>query len=96
MIEARIVARRTGGASGTAEDGFAMVIRGAYKNVAGTATILTNGTGAAGTIDWESDDQAAWTASLDVTGATVRVRVTGAANNNVTWHATCLIQTVGS
>lgn len=93
LIEARVVGRRTGGAAGTAEDGIGVIVRGAYKMVAGAATALTNGTPVT---DFETDDQAAWTATLDTTGATVRVRVTGAANNNITWHATCLVQEVES
>lgn len=93
LIEARVVGRRTGGAAGTAEDGIGVIVRGAYKMVGGAATALTNGTP---TTDFETDDQAAWTATLDTSGATVRVRVTGAANNNVTWHATCFCQEVGS
>lgn len=93
LIEARVVARRTGGTAGTAEDGIAVVVRGAYKMVGGVATALTNGTPAT---TFESDDQAAMTATLDTSGATVRVRVTGAANNNLTWHATVFIQTLSS
>lgn len=93
LIEARVVGRRTGGAAGTAEDGIAVVVRGAYKTVAGAATALTNGTPAT---DFESDDQAAWTATLDTNGTDVRVRVTGAVDNNITWHATVLLQDVGT
>lgn len=82
QIEARVSARRTGGSSGTAEDGAAYVRRAAIKNVGGTATLI----GAVGT-DFTAEDQAAWDATIDVTGATARVRVTGAANNNIDWKA---------
>lgn len=79
-VEAIVVARRTGGSSGTAEDGARYKLSAVYKNVAGTATII-------GSVHQEQvdEDQAGWDATLDVTGATVRVRVTGAANNNIDW-----------
>jgi hypothetical protein len=83
FVEVNIVARRTGGTGGTAEDGAAYIIRAAVKNVAGTATLI-------GAVDqvFEREDQATWDATIDVTGATARVRITGAADNNITWHAT--------
>lgn len=81
-IETLIVARRTGGAAGTAEDGARYKISGVYKNVAGTATIIGVTTVLA------DEDQAAWDATLDVTGANVRLRVTGAVNNNINWAST--------
>lgn len=91
FVEATVIARRTGGTSGTADDGAAYVLRGVYQNVAGTATII----GAIiQTVIGES--QAGWDATLDTTGATVRVRVTGAANNNVTWHMTARCYPVSS
>lgn len=84
-IEGTIVARRTGGSSGTAEDsaGYKRQVR--IKNVAGTATIVGTGPHVIGTDD---EDQAGWDATFDVTGATVRCRITGAANNNVNWKGT--------
>lgn len=83
-IEAYVVARRTGGASGTAEDGAFYVRNVAVKNVAGTATILTGSAGSPAT--WEN--QAGWDCAFDVSAGDVRLRITGAVNNNVTWHAT--------
>ena len=84
LLNCTVTARRTGGSAGTAEDSAGYGIRGTYKNVAGTATLV-------GAIDanYTAEDQAAWDATLDVTGATTRVRVTGATNNNITWHSTC-------
>lgn len=82
-IRAEVVARRTGGTAGTAEDGAAYEIQAAVKNVAGTATII----GAVGAV-FTAEDQAAWNATIDVSGATARIRVTGAANNSVSWHTT--------
>jgi hypothetical protein len=81
-INAIVVARRTGGSAGTAEDGASYEIKGCYKNVAGTATII----GALNVITNES--QVAWNATLTPSGATVLLRITGALNNNITWHTT--------
>lgn len=82
FIEVKVVARRTGGTAGTAEDGAAYVIRGTFKNIAGVATII-------GAIQqsYVAEDQAGWDATFDVDGAgNARVRVTGALNNNIVWH----------
>lgn len=80
-MEVRVAARRTGGVSGTAEDGAYYILNALYKMVSGTtATIIGS---VAQTVVGES--QAGWDATLDTTGATVRVRVTGAAGNTVVW-----------
>lgn len=91
LIEARVTARRTGGSAGTAEDSAGYVIRGTYKNVAGTATLV-------GTLDtpYTAEDQAGWDATFTVTGATVLCRVTGATNNNITWHMTATVNQLTS
>lgn len=81
-IEARVVARRTGGSSGTAEDGAYYILNALYKMVSGTTATIIGSVGQ--TVVGES--QAGWDATLDTTGATVRVRVQGASNNNVTWR----------
>lgn len=81
LIEAHVVARRTGGSAGVAEDGAGYVLRGTYKVVAGSATLI-----GAVNADYTAEDQAGWDATLDTSGQTVRVRVTGAANNNITWY----------
>lgn len=91
LISTRVVARRTGGAAGTAEDGAGYEFITTVKNIAGAATII----GAVAAISTQ-EDQAAWNATHDVNAATVRVRVTGAANNDVTWHSTSKIYQVGS
>jgi len=90
-INCTVTARRTGGSAGTAEDSAGYGIRGTYKNVAGTATLV-------GAIDanYTAEDQSAWDATLDVTGATTRVRVTGETNNNITWHSTCKVNQLSS
>ena len=61
------------------------------KNVAGTATLI-----GAVTANHTAEDQAGWDATIDVTGATARIRVTGATNNNVSWVATYRIHQIGT
>lgn len=91
FITATVVARRTGGVAGTAEDGAAFIDMAAVTNIAGTATLI----GSVFDI-FDRSNQASWDCTIDVTGATARVRVTGATNNNVTWHATVFVYPVGS
>ena len=85
-----VVARRTGGASGTAEDGASYRVEAVIKNVAGTATSI----GSVVTVIGES--QAAWDVTVDVTGATARIRVTGASGNNISWVWTGNVRQVSS
>lgn len=91
LIETTISARRTGGAAGTAEDGAGYVVRGLYKNVAGTATLI----GAVSQI-FVAEDQAGWDGTIAVSGGNALVRVMGAVNNNVTWHSTTRIYKVST
>lgn len=90
MIEARVVARRTGGASGTAEDGAGYIVTAVYKNVAGTATEIGE------TSVVSSEDQAAWAVAFTPSGSNALIQVTGAASNNVTWHVTYRTYSVSS
>lgn len=83
MIEARIVGRRTGGSAGAAGDSAAYLLRGAYKNIAGTVTNIN----AAFTTVYSEESQAGWSTDFNISGSDVQVRVTGAVNNNVSWHA---------
>lgn len=81
MLEVAVVASRTGGAAGTAEDGAGYILRGVFKNVAGTATII----GAiVQTVVGES--VAGYDATLTVSGANALVSVTGVASTNISWH----------
>lgn len=90
LIDARVVARRTGGASGTADDGAVYVRRALVTTKSGTVTInAVDG-------DLTQEDQAAWDCTLTVSSTNVLVRVTGAASNNVTWHGTVIVQSVGT
>lgn len=90
MIEARVAARRTGGTSGTAEDGAAYIVAGAYKNVAGTATEIGEGS------LFSAEDQAGWACTIDVSGSNALLQVTGAADNNVSWVATYRVYSIST
>lgn len=91
FIEVSVVARRTGGTAGTAEDGAGYVIRGTYKNVAGTATLI-----GALALDYTAESVAGYDATLTLTGATVLCRVTGVADTNITWHLTARVRQIGT
>lgn len=79
LIEANVVARRTGGSSGTAQDGAGYVVYATYKNVAGTATEIGE------TSMFSAEDQAGWACTINVSGGNALIQVTGAANNNISW-----------
>jgi hypothetical protein len=83
LITAHVIARRTGGASGAASDSASYMMAWGVKNAAGTVTAIG---GAAVTNLHTAEDQAGWDATLDIDTTNVRVRVTGAASNNITWH----------
>lgn len=85
LLEVRVVGRRTGGTSGSAGDCATYVLRCRVKNIAGTVTIhdLTSE---------ESEDQIAWDADVTAVGANARIRVRGAADNNVSWTANIISQ----
>jgi hypothetical protein len=76
-----VVARRTGGASGSANDGAGYVVEFVAKNTAGTAALI-----GAGTVTTLGESVAGWDVTLSASGGTIRVRVTGAANTNITWN----------
>lgn len=81
-IEAIVTARRTGGSSGTTEDGARYKMSAVYKNVSGSATLI-------GVIDnSEDEDQASWDATFAISGSSVLCKVTGAANNTINWKLT--------
>lgn len=81
-IEAVVIARRTGGTAGTAEDGARYKLSAVYKNVAGTATLI-------GAVTKNTDeDQAGWDSNLTISSGNVLLTVTGALDNNISWHVT--------
>jgi hypothetical protein len=91
LVEARVVARRTGGAAGTADDGAVYVKSCMVTTKAGTPTINATATVV------EQEDQAGWDVTFGViVGGVFRVNVTGAADNNVTWHGTVVVQDVSA
>lgn len=75
-----VVARRTGGTSGTAEDGASYRVEFVAKNDAGTAALI-----ASATVAVIGESQSGWATTVDASGGTIRVRVAGAANNNISW-----------
>lgn len=90
-INAKVIARRTGGAAGTADDGAGYDSHTFWTTKTGTVTQL------GGTFEPAAgEDQAGWGLSYVVSGANVQIKVTGAANNNVTWHGTISVSYVGS
>jgi hypothetical protein len=92
FIESAIIARRTGGASGTADDGASYVRRATYTTKSGTVTLM----GSVQTIGTDAEDQAGWDVTFAVSGANVLIRVTGASANNVTWTSDTAIKSVAS
>lgn len=90
-IEMSVIARRTGGTAGTAEDAAAYRRIGTYKTVAGVVTLV----GALTTIH-VVEDQAGWEATLVISGTNVIVQVTGATNNNVSWQGAARVKKVSS
>ncbi len=90
-IDAIVVARRTGGTAGTAQDGAAYQVYSVLKNVAGTATEI-----AAEALTVIGEDQAGWTVTVTVTGATALINVTGAVDNNISWICDYHLTTVST
>lgn len=90
MLVANIVARRTGGSSGTVGDSAWYTLSGAYKNVGGVMT----GIGTPDLIGGE--DQAGWNVGFTSSGTDAVVTVQGAANNDITWEVTLSTYEVGA
>lgn len=81
-LRVKMVGRRTGGSAGANGDSAVYERSARYKNVGGTVTINQLQS------DYTSEDQIGWNGTLDVSGTSARMRVTGAANNNITWTVT--------
>ena len=90
MVDSCIVARRTGGTSGTNGDSAWYRLTGAYKNIAGTLT----GIGSPSLIGGE--DQAGWNVGFTNSGTSIVITVLGATNNDITWEITFSAYTVGA
>ena len=85
-----VVARRTGGAAGTAGDGASYQRIGTfYRVAAGSATLI----GALST-PHTAESQGGWDCTLTASGTDVLVRVTGAVNNNLNWGCLVTLQRI--
>lgn len=81
-VEAMVTGRRTGGTSGSAGDSAGYSARFTFKNIGGTLTQV-------GSLALDAnEDQAGWDVTVTTSGTNILVKVTGAADNNVTWDAT--------
>lgn len=80
LLEARVVATRTGGTAGTAGDSAGYIRRALYKTTGGTTSLV-------GTIqdDFTQEDQVGWDCTLIISTNDIQLQVTGAINNNITW-----------
>ena len=83
FVEVEVLARRTGGAAGAASDSAGYKLIGTFRNNAGTLTQV-----GATTVVSSHEDQAAWNATLGVSGTSIIVQFSGALNNDVTAHGT--------
>lgn len=81
-VQVVVYARRTGGSAGATGDCASYGRSVTYKNVSGTITQV-----GATTALWDHESVAGWDVTCDVGGGVPRIRVTGAANTNITWHA---------
>jgi len=89
-VEASVVARRTGGSAGTTGDSAFYKISGGFKNIAGTVTQVGS------TVTDSGEDQAGWNCAFVISGASVVITGTGAANNNITWESSVSYHEVGA
>lgn len=90
MVEATVVARRTGGTSGANGDSAWYKLMGAYKNINGTLT----GIGAPSLVGGEN--QSGWDLFFTTSGEEIVIGVFGATNNDVTWEGSVSSYVVGS
>jgi hypothetical protein len=81
-IKARITGVKTGGSSGVTGDCALYELMATVKNILGTLSVQNLQT------LYSYEDQAGWAATIDVSGTSVRVRVTGASNNIISWACT--------
>lgn len=79
QIEAQVLAKRTGGSAGAAGDIAGYTIRATVQDIAGVCEVIGQ------TAVHTAEDQAAWDCVFDASGTTIRLRVTGAANNDIQW-----------
>jgi len=89
FIEARVIARRTGGAAGSEGDTAFYILQGCFKNVGGTVSLV------AATILNGGEDQTGWDLGYSVSGNQAILVGTGAEDNNITWESTVSFYEVG-
>lgn len=83
LVEAHVLALRTGGTAGSPLDSASYIRTARFKNNGGTVTMRTQQS------TYTSEDQASWNASLGVQSPNLIIlTVNGAANNNVRWVVT--------
>lgn len=92
LVEARVVAHCTGGSSCSVfQPSAGYVLIGSWVNASGTA--VQNGSTLQ---DFVGEQTSTWDATLAASSGDVLLKVTGAANYNITWHATVIIQNVNT
>lgn len=81
-ISAIITGVRTGGSAGAVGDAACYHIEAGAKNSAGTAVQMGSNT-----VLKAVEDVVGWAADITESGGNMLVRVTGAANTDITWNA---------
>lgn len=89
LIELNVVARRTGGSAGAADDGYGQQLIKAFKTASGTVTLL-------GTLQDISSSLIFPGGLLTISGTNVLVQVQGVTNNNIVWHVFVKVRKVGT
>jgi hypothetical protein len=86
LVEARVIAKCTGGSAGVVGDCASYIRTFRVKRVGGTVTILN--------VDsmYTSEDKTLWNVTVTLSGTNVLVNVVGVANNNITWDSTVIVQ----
>lgn len=90
MLDAKIVARRTGGAAGAEGDSAFYSLTGAYKNIGGVLT------GIGAPILSSGEDQTNWNVGFSNSSIFAVVTVAGETDNEITWEGTLSTYIVGS
>lgn len=80
LVDGFVVARRTGGSAGAANDGAGYTVQFVAKNTTGTAALIGSGT-----VTALGESVAGWDLTLAASAGTILVQATGAADTNVSW-----------
>ena len=89
--ECHVIARQTAGTAGTVGQGAAYARYYTIRRISGTTTLIGTTSNPKG---HESDVN--WDCIFELSGTDVLLRVTGVADETITWHATIYKQTVGT